>query len=169
MPQQKTQEILQAIKSYMIMENITFDALANMAHKDVTVVAKHMSLKANPTITSILEITNALGIELVVQTPNSVRAEREADVSAYRNTIAELGAELERLRRENERLTELVADKQARIDRRETIIADYRAQIIRKDAIIDSKDVDIRRKDATLAKFVDRLDDLYKELLHRKE
>ena len=62
-----------------------------------------------------------------------------------------------------------MADKQARIDRRDTIIADYREQIIRKDAIIDSKDIDIRRKDATLAKFVDRLDALYKELLQRRE
>lgn len=169
MAQQMAQEILQAIKSYMSMEDISMDDLADKANKDVSVVAKQLRVKANPTLTTLLEITNALGIRLVVQTANSEKAIKEGDLSAYRATIAELGTEVERLRKECERMQEVICDKQGRIERRDTIIAEYREQIAHKDAIIDSKDVDIRRKDATLAKFVDRLDALYKELLQRKE
>lgn len=159
--------LLQDIKSYMIFLKVSNQKLADKLHKDVKTLQKQLSSGANPTLATIIEITDALGAKVVLETPESIKAVEDADVFAFRERIRELGAEVEKLSVEVSRLREQIADKDARIERRDKIIEEQKEMMARKDRILDYKEEDIHRKDAVIAQHIKKQEELYEKLMQK--
>ena len=159
--------LLQDIKSYMIFSKISNQKLADKLHKDVKTIQRQLGSCANPTLATIIEITDALGAKVVLETPESIKAVEEADVFAFRERIRELGGEVERLSAEVLRLRETIVDKDARITRRDKIIEEQKEVIAKQDHIIDVKEADIHRKDAVIAQYIKKQEELYEKLMRK--
>lgn len=158
-------QLLRDIKAYMFLTKVSNQKLADMVHKDAKTVQRQLNCRANPTLATVIEITDALGAKVVLETPESIKALKNADVSAYRDRIRELGSEVERLTAEMSRLREQIADKDARIERRDKIIKEQKEMIARKERILDYKEEDIHRKDAVIARHIKKQEELYEKLI----
>lgn len=155
-------QLLRDIRAVMLYKKISVSKLAEMLHKEPPTLFRQLDPeKGNPNLASIVQIVDAIGAKLVIETDESVKAIEESDVSAYRARIAEMGAEISRLR-------EAIADKDARIERRDKIIEEQKEAMARKDHIIDYKEEDIHRKDAAIAQHIRKQEELYEKLM-RKE
>ena len=146
--------LLSEIRAVMINKGISMQKLGDMIHKDAATIARQLDAnKANPTLASIMQIVDAIGARLVVQTEESVMAIQEADLHVYRQQIADMGDEISRLR-------EVIADKDARIARRDAILDDQHHELMRLREAVD-------HKDAALDRLVERQEELYKKLLEK--
>lgn len=151
-------QLIADIKAVMNFRGLSTQKLADKMFKDSGTVSRQLDLeKGNPTLASIVQIVEALDARLVIETEESIKAKESADVTAYRERISELGAEVNRL-------TEKTADLSARVERRDQIIAEQKAAIARLERMIDYKDEDIHRKDATLAKMIAKQDELREQI-----
>lgn len=147
-------QLLKDIRAVMLYKKISVSKLAESLHKDSGTLFRQLDPeKGNPQLATIIEIVNAIGARLVVETDESLKAIEESDVSEYRARIVEMGAEISRLR-------DALADKNARIARRDELLEEQRRAI----AI---KDEDIHRKDAALARMIAKQEELYERLTQK--
>ena len=147
-------QLLSEIRAVMVNKKISFQKLGELIHKDAATVARQLDAsKSNPTLASIMQIVDAIGARLVVQTEESVMAIQEADLHIYRQQIADMSLEISRLR-------DMVADKDARIARRDAILEDQHHELMRLREAVD-------HKDAALDRLVERQEELYKKLLEK--
>ena len=154
-------QLLHDIKAVMLYKKVSTQKLAELIHKDPTTIARQLDPeKGNPQLVSIVQIVDALGARLVVETEESVKAIQESNVTAYRDRITEMGAEIARLR-------EKLEDRDARIARRDKIIEEQKEVIARQDHIIDVKEADIHRKDAVIAQHIKKQEELYEKLMKK--
>lgn len=147
-------QLLRDIRAVMLYKKISVSKLAEMLHKEPPTLFRQLDPeKGNPNLASIVQIVDAIGARLVIETDESLKAIEESDVSEYRARIVEMGAEISRLR-------DAVADKDARIARRDELLEDQKRML----AI---KDEDIHRKDAALARLIAKQEELYEKLMKK--
>lgn len=143
----------------MIFREMNCRTLGEKVHKDAATVARQLDPeRSNPTAAVLIEYAEAMDATIVAMTREAAHAMADADVSAYRKRIAEMGADMERLKAEIERLNGSIA-------RRDAIIAEQREQIARKDRVIDYKEEDIHRKDAVIAEHIKEEQKLYRQII----
>lgn len=148
--------LLSDLRGIMIYRGMNFRSLGEKVMKDAATVARQLDPeRGNPTAAILIEYADALDATIVAMTSEAARAVENSDVSAYRKRIAELGAEMERLKAEVERLNGSIA-------RRDAIIAEQKEMIARKDRVIDYKEDDIHRKDLVIKDLYDKIIELQK-------
>lgn len=151
-------QLIRDFKSRMSVLGWKDTDLADKIHKDPSTIKKQLDPKtSNPQLSNLEMMAEALGGSIAFITPETEKALNDADVTAWRNRVSELTSEVERLRERVASLETLLAEKIAKIQKRDEIIAKRDETISHKDEIIEEKDRTIARKDAKLSEFVDRL------------
>ena len=138
----------------MIFKKVSMQKLGDLIHKDVATVGKQLDVNhGNPNLANIDMIVRALGARIVLETPESINVLETADLTEHRYRIKELGLEVDRLKEEVERLREVIADKDARIARRDWIMAEQNEAISHLRHAVEQKDAMISKAmDALLEK-----------------
>lgn len=151
-------QLIRDFKSRMSVLGWKDTDLADKIHKDPSTIKKQLDPKtSNPQLSNLEMMAEALGGSIAFITPETEKALNDADVTAWRNRVSELTSEVDRLRERVASLETLLAEKIAKIQKRDEIIAKRDETISHKDEIIEEKDRTIARKDAKLSEFVDRL------------
>ena len=149
-------QLLSDLRGIMIYRGMNCRTLGEKVHKDAATVARQLDPeRSNPTAAVLIEYAEAMDATIVAMTREAAQAMADADISAYRGRLAEMGAEVERLKAEIARLNGSVA-------RRDEIMADQREQIARLNRIVDYKEEDIHRKDLVIKELYDKIIELQK-------
>ena len=154
-------QLLKDIRAVMLFKKISVSKLAETLRKDSGTLFRQLDPeKGNPQLATIVEIVNAIGARLVVETDESLKAIEESDVSEYRARIVEMGAEISRLR-------DMIADKDSRIARRDKIIEEQKETISHISHLLDVKEEDLHKRDAIIGQCIKKQEELYEKLMQR--
>ena len=140
-------KVMEALASRRVLLGKSWNDVANDCYKDVSTVKKQMAADSNPRLSTVCQLADVLGVELLVVSEESVAASVSNDVEAYRATIAEQQEKIDEL-------LELLDTERARVERRNATIAEMTESAKRKERMIETMYESIEEKDKIIAKLL---------------
>jgi len=151
-------QIIRDFNSRIAFLGLTKQEIADRIHKDLSTVNQQLNPKvSNPQLSTLIQYAELLGGALHFVTPESAKAIEDANISAYRDRLQELGHEVASLKDQINAQKTLLTEKDSKLQRREETIKQHEETMYRLRRIIDRKEEDIARKDKRIAQLMDKI------------